>query len=146
MVLSVAWTFHFVWALSLVWFGPFLPHFAHVGRLLQASLSLYYVCHGTWLSPWFRDYFMHFQIVILSTPNVTTLCLKFTQMGDDTIYPELLLAVEVVCWNKLPGCWQLKDQKTLLTINNYLSKYNGVTIINTIYLLREIVTFVVFER
>ena len=37
------------------------------------------------------------------------------------IYPELLLTVGVVCWNKLSGCWQLKDKKNSpLTINNLL--------------------------
>ena len=43
--------------------------------------------------------------------------------GEDIIYPELLLAVEVVRWNKLLVCWQIKDKKNfLLTINNYLLK------------------------
>ena len=54
------------------------------------------------------------------------LYLKDSQMGVDTIYPELLM-VGVVCWNKLPGCWQLTD-KTLLTINHYLLKHIVVTI------------------
>ena len=72
-------------------------------------------------------------------------------MGDDTISLELLV-VGVVCWNKLPMCWQLKDKKnSQLTIDNYLLKHNGVTIISTIYIYIcvcvEIVSlFVVFER
>ena len=58
------------------------------------------------------------------------MCLKDPQMEDDTIYPELPLSVAVICWNKLPACWQLKDKKNSpLTINNYLLKHNGVTII-----------------
>ena len=64
-------------------------------------------------------------------------------MGDDTIYPVLLMA-GVVCWNKFPGYWQLKDNKNSSLTINYLLKCNGVTIIYTIYM--EIVTFVVIER
>ena len=67
--------------------------------------------------------------------------------GDDAIYLEILLLVGTIYWNKLFRCWQIKDKNySLLTINNYLLKHNGVTIIYTIYLSRKIVTFVVFER
>ena len=70
---------------------------------------------------------MRFQLVGLSTPLMPTLCLEDSQMGDETIYPELL-SVGVVRWNKLPGCWQPKYKKnSLLRINNYLLKHNGVT-------------------
>ena len=90
---------------------------------------------------------MRFQVVGLSTPSVLILCLKNPQMGDDTVYLQLLLTVGLVRWSKLHGCWQLKNKKNFpFTINNYLLKHNGVTIIYTIYSLREIVAFVVFEK
>ena len=78
---------------------------------------------------------MRFRLIGLSTPSVPTLCLKDPLMGKDTIYPKLLLVVRVVCWNKLLGCWQLKDKKNSpLSINNYLLKHNVVTMIHTIYI------------
>ena len=78
---------------------------------------------------------MGFRLVGLSTPSVPTLCLKDLLLGDDTIYPELLLTVGVDRWNKLPVCWELKDKKNSpLTIDNYLLKHNGVTILYTIYI------------
>ena len=49
-------------------------------------------------------------------------------------------------WNFWWLGWQLKDKKNLLTINNYLSKHNGVTIIYTIYIYMELLLFVLFER
>ena len=42
---------------------------------------------------------MCFQLVGLTTPSVPTLCLKDSQMKDDTIYPELL-TVEVLATEK----------------------------------------------
>ena len=90
---------------------------------------------------------MSFQVVGLSIPSESTLCLKDPLMEDDTIYPELLLMVRVIRWSKLPGRWQLKGKKNpSLKIKNYLLKHQGVTIIYTIYIERKIVTFVVFER
>ena len=91
--------------------------------------------------------YMCFRLVGLSTPLVLMLCLKDPQMQDDTVYPEFLLMVGVVHWNKLPRYWQLKDKKnSLLTINNYLLKPSSVTIIYTIYIYMKIVSlFVVFE-
>ena len=48
-------------------------------------------------------------------------------MEDDTFYPDLLLTVRVVRWNKLPGCWQLEDKKnSWLTINNYHNHHHHV--------------------
>ena len=80
---------------------------------------------------------MRFQVVCLSIPSVLTLCLKDRQMGDDIIYPELLLMVGVIHWNKLPKCGQLKDKKNSpLRINDYLLKHNGVTIIYSIYIVK----------
>ena len=63
----------------------------------------FYACHGTLLWALLRDYHMRFQLVCLSIPSVPTLCLKDPQTGNDTIYPELLLTVGMICWNKLPG-------------------------------------------
>ena len=73
----------------------------------------YFTCHGTLLWPWFRDFPMHFQVVGLLLPILTALCLKDSQIRDDIIYPELLPAVGVIRWNKLPWYWQLKNKKTL---------------------------------
>ena len=82
------------------------------------------------MGPWFRDYHTCFRTVGLSVPSVPTLCLKGPLMGNDTIYPELLLTVEVFRWSKLPGCRELKDKKTSpLTIDNHLLKHISVTII-----------------
>ena len=96
--------------------------------------------------PYFHEYHMRFRLVSKSTPSVSILCLKDPQMRDDTIYPKLLLTIGVVRWNKLSGFWQLKDEKNSpLTINNYLLKYSGVTMIFTICM--EIVSlFVEFKR
>ena len=102
-----------------------------------------YACHGTWLWPCFRDCHMHFWVIVLATPSVPMLCLKDLPMGDDTIYPELL-TIRVVHWNKLPGCWQLKDKKNSPLTIIYWN--NGITILYTTFLKREIVAFVVFER
>ena len=89
---------------------------------------------------WFREYPMRFRVFGLSIPPVPTLCLKDPLMGDNTIYPEFLLTVEMIRWNKLPEFWQLKDKKNSpLKINNYLVKHIGVTRIYAIYLYREIV-------
>ena len=77
---------------------------------------------------------MRSRVVGLSIPSVPALCLKDQQIGDDTIYPELLMTVRLVCKNKLPVCWQLKDKENSpLTVNNYILKHNCVTIIYTIY-------------
>ena len=92
-------------------------------------LMWYYICHGSLLWLWFRDYHMRFQVVDLSTTSVPTLYLKDPQMGDDTNYPQLL-TVGVICWSLLATQRQKKKKKNvLLTINNYLLKQNGVTII-----------------
>ena len=101
--------------------------------------------HGIWLWPSFRN--LRFRIVGLLILSVPTLCLKDPLMGYDTIYTELL-TVSVVRWNKFPECCQLKDKKNFpLTINNYLLKRNGVAIIYTICIFKEIVSLsVVFER
>ena len=67
-------------------------------------------------------------------------------MEEDTIYLELL-TTGVVHLSKLLGCWQIKDKENSpLTINNYSLKHSGIIIIYTIYLKRDIVTFVMFER
>ena len=51
-------------------------------------------------------------------------------MGNDTIYLELHLTVGVVRCRKLPGYRQFKDKKkSPSTINNYLLKRIGVTVI-----------------
>ena len=64
---------------------------------------------------------MHFQIVCLSNLSVLMLCLKNSQIGNDTIHLELLLIVRVSVGTKLPECLQLKNKKhSLLTINNHL--------------------------
>ena len=61
-----------------------------------------------------------------------TLCLKDPQIGNGKT------SDGVVCWNKLHVCWRFKDWKnSQLTINNYLLKHNGVTMIYTIYISRE---------
>ena len=66
---------------------------------------------------------MFFREVGLSTSSVPTLCLKAPQTEDDTIYPEILLTVELARWNKLPGFGQLKDKENLpLGGNNDLLK------------------------
>ena len=97
----------------------------------------YCACHSTLLWHWFRDCLTRFRVVCLSIPSVPTLCLKNQHMGNDTIHLELLLSVEVVRWSKLSGCRQLKDKKNSpLTINNYLLKRFGVTIIYSIYFSR----------
>ena len=59
------------------------------------------------------------------------LCLKDLLIVNDTIYLKLL-TVGVFRWNKLPGCWQLKDKKNSpLTIKNHLLEHNKVT---TVYI------------
>ena len=100
--------------------------------------------NGSLFWPWLRDYHIFSQGVCLSMPSVTTLCLKDPQMGDDTIYPELL-TVGVSRWNKIRR--QLKDKKnSLLTIINYLMKHNDVTIIYTIYIYIYIYIYILRER
>ena len=47
-----------------------------------------------WL--WFSDFHICFQVVCLSIPFVLTLCLKDAQLGNDSIYPKLLLTVVLV--------------------------------------------------
>ena len=71
----------------------------------------------------------------LSIPSVPTLCLKDRQMGDDTIYLELLVTVERIVWNKLPGCLLIKDKKNSpSTINTHLLECIALTVICQIYL------------
>ena len=91
------------------------------------------------LWPWYFDYQIHFRLVCLSIPSVPMISFKDQLMGNDTIHLEFLLTVEVVCWSKLSGVQSLKDKKNSpLTINNYLLKHIGVTILNPIYLWKEI--------
>ena len=73
---------------------------------------------------------------------------KIHRWGNDTIYSKLLLTAEVVCWNKLPRCWWLKDMKNYpLTINYYLLKHNGGILYIYIYIYIYILSlFVIFER
>ena len=59
--------------------------------------------------------------------------LKIHWWRNDTIYSKLL-TTRVVHWNKLPGCWQLKDKKSTLSINNYLLKHNGIYTYLSIYI------------
>ena len=66
--------------------------------------------------------------LVYQLPQCPQLFLKEPPMGDDAIYPEGLLTVEVISWSKLPGFWHLKDKKnSSLTINNYLLKHNDHT-------------------
>ena len=45
--------------------------------------------------------------------------LKKETKPNQTMYPELLTVVGIR-WNKLPGCWLVKDKKNSpLIINNY---------------------------
>ena len=93
-----------------------------------------------------------FRLVCLSTLIVPAMCLKGPHMGDDTIYPEIMM-VRGFRWNNLSGCLQLKNKKNcLLTIDNYLLKHNGITIKYEmhiyiyIYIYGIMLFFVVFER
>ena len=94
----------------------------------------YFYCgNGSLYQPSFCDQHMRFQVTCLSIPTVPTLCLKDPQLGNDTIYPNLLLTV--VHQSKLPWCWQLKDKKNYpLTINIYLLERIGETIMHLICL------------
>ena len=77
---------------------------------------------------------MRFWLVCLSTPTVRTLSLKDQQMGK---WDNLFGTSDdcSVLWNKLPMCWRLKDKKnSLVIINNYLLKHNGVKTIAYIYI------------
>ena len=82
---------------------------------------------------------MRFRVVCLSVPSVPTLCLKDLLLRNGAIHPELLI-VRMVRWSKLSGCRQFKDQKNSpLRIKDYLLELIGVTMIYSIYWLREIV-------
>ena len=70
------------------------------------------------MRPCSRDYHMRFRVNGLSTPFLLTLGLKDPLMEDATVYTEFLLTNGVIRWNKLPGCWQLKDKKILNKIIN----------------------------
>ena len=86
---------------------------------------------------------MRFRLAGLSPPSMPTLYLKDQRLGDNTIYPELLLKVGVVHWNKFPGCWLIKKKKNSpLIINNYLLKHNRIIYV---YIYRIVSIFVVFE-
>ena len=54
------------------------------------------------------DHHMCFQVVCLSILSVPTLCLKDSQIGNETIHPELLL-VRMIYWNKV--AWVLATQR-----------------------------------
>ena len=59
----------------------------------------------------------HFRIVCLSILSVPALYLKDPQTRNDTIHPDLLLTVRVICWNKV--AWVLATQKQEeLSVNN----------------------------
>ena len=68
--------------------------------------------------------------------SMLTLCLKDPQKGKDTVHPEILLTVGVVCWCKLHGFWQLIYENSPLMINNHLLERIVVTVIYPIYLKR----------
>ena len=55
---------------------------------------------------------MHFQMLML--------CLKNSLIGNNTIHPELLLMVRIICWNKVALVLVTQKQEALLTINNHL--------------------------
>ena len=106
-----------------------------------------YANHSTRLWPKFCGYHSRFQLVGLSTPSMLTFCLKDPQMGDDNLsgtYSDSQSSSleQVACES------QLKDKKnSRLTINNYLLKHKGITIIRTIYIWMETVSlFVLFKR
>ena len=102
-------------------------------RVLNVTLC----CFGISLLPSFCDFHICFRIVCLSVSSVPSLSLKVPQIGNDSIYPELLMVV-IAHWSQLSGCHDNKNSP--LTINNCLLEHIGVTIIDPIYLLREIVT------
>ncbi len=71
-------------------------------------VNLTYISYGTRLWPFFLDYHMRFRLVVyqLSVFSLST-------DRDVRIYPEILLTVGVVRWNKLPTQRQEK-----LSVNN----------------------------
>ena len=60
-----------------------------------------------------RDYHIHSRLVGLSPASVPTLSLKGPQMGDDTIYPELLRTASGVVGTIYLGVGNPKTRKTL---------------------------------
>ena len=99
------------------------------------------LCLSLW--PWFCDYHVRFQVAVNQSPWCPRCVWKIHQWGwhnlPETSSHGLGGSLEQIArvlatqrWEKLFG-------------NNYLLKYNGVTTMNTIYLLWEIVAFVVFE-
>ena len=81
-----------------------------------------------------------FWVIGLSIPTVSTWCLKDLVMGNDTIYPYWGGLLELVAKVLVAQ----KKGKLSVKSNNYLLKDKGITIIYKIYLLWEIVAFVVF--
>ena len=71
---------------------------------------------------------MCFRLISLSTPSVPKVCLKDSQIGDDNLSETSDGrggSLEQFAW-----VLASKDKKNSpLTINNYLLKYNSVTII-----------------
>ena len=60
---------------------------------------------------------MRFQIVYLSILSLTTLCLKNTPIGNDTLHPGLLSTVGLIHWKKI--AWVLATKSYAeLSINN----------------------------
>ena len=107
----------------------------------------FYANHVTWFWSHFCNSQKRSRLVGLSAPYTPMLCLKDLLMEDDPIFTKLLRTVGVVSWNKLLECWQLKDKKNApLAINNYLLKINSVTVIYTIYLYGNCLTFCVIWK
>ena len=63
----------------------------------------------------------------LSILSVPTLCWKDSDIGNDTIHPELLPTVKLLVGTMLSGCWQLKKQE-ILFVNNLLERISVTAI------------------
>ena len=110
--------------------------FLRSGRATHVQIHTHTHTHthtpsSTSFSTWFRKCsFLHL-VTLVTAPNVfpdslsifsvPTLCLKYPQVGNDTINPELLLTVRVVVGTNLLECWQFKNKKNSpSTISNHL--------------------------
>ena len=93
---------------------------------------------------------MCFDLVGLSSLSVLTLCLKDPPMGDDTIYLELFLIVEMVRWGQIACVLAAQRQEKLYVNNKHLfieTQQCNNNIYNTyIYMYMELCHFLLYFR
>ena len=86
-----------------------------LGRGSIYSTLWYYACHSIFiliLVPWLPHAFPARWFINSHYAHVV---LKYPRTGNGWVYLKLFLTVGVVCWNKWPRCWQLKDKKNSMS-------------------------------